>query len=125
MTVQSIAQSTPQPGVKFLFQNIDCLAVKAVYKISKAIALNIVAADTEHNKTMGIFVGSPVARASINIERRRLAPNQVVIKTYSENLGLLPVLLKANIVILTDKRINSLYGLLPLVTVNSEALAEF
>lgn len=115
---------TVKNGVQFSFQDIDCVAVRSCYRNSMATALEIVAADTQNNQSMGITAGEPVSRASINIESPALGPDEVAIKTYSENHGLLPVLIAAKIVTLTNTRIGTPYGLLPVVTINSDMLAE-
>ena len=115
---------TDKNGVQFSFLDIDCVAVRSLYKNSMATALEIVAADTQNNKYMGITAGEPVCRASINIDAPALGPDEVAIKTYSENQGLLPLLIAAKIVTLTNTRIGTPYGLLPVVTINSEKLAE-
>lgn len=111
-------------AVSFEFIEIDCVAVQHQYKSNKSTCLSILAADTERNCANGIPVGSPVCTATINMEYHRLKADEVVIKNYSENHGLLPVLLAANVVTLTDARINSPYGLLPLVKINSAAVTE-
>lgn len=110
--------------VSFEFIDIDCVAVRHQYKSNKSTCLSIMAADTPRNRDNGIPVGSPVCTATINIEYHRLSADEVVIKTYSENHGLLPILLAANVVSLTNTRINSPYGLLPVVKINSAAVTE-
>jgi hypothetical protein len=117
-------ESTTRNGVQFSFMDIDCVAVKECYRNSKATALRIIAANTENNRGMGISIGEPVATASINMEYYKFDNDEVAVKTYSENHGLLPILIGAKIVTLTDKRINSPYGLLPVVAINCDKLAE-
>lgn len=113
-----------QTGVMFSFHDIDCLAIRSRHKDSMATSLEIVAADTQSNRVLGITPWKLVSQASINIEYPILGPDEVAIKTYSENHGLLPILLAAQIVTLTNTRVGTPYGLLPVVTLNCEKLAE-
>lgn len=111
-------------GTQFEFMDIDCVAVRELYRGTKATCLRILAADTQRNRTMGITVGESVCAASINLEYHKLEPDEVAIKNYSENQGLLPVLIAAQIVTLTNSRISSPYGLLPVVRINTDKLAQ-
>lgn len=113
-----------QTGVQFVFIDIDCVAIREQYKSNKSTCLSIVAADTERNRLSNIPFGSPVCTATINMEYHMLNDDEVVIKNYSENHGLLPVLLAAGVVTHTKSSIGTPFGILPLVKVNVSALAE-
>lgn len=67
--------------------------VKRQYSQSDRLALTLI--DT--------MDGSPVGVATINVPETNLKPNEVVIKDYSENEGLLDVLVSAGIVIPTGR----------------------
>lgn len=53
--------------------------------------------------------GEPMATATVNVPDYPLAPNEVVIKNYSENEGMLDVLIKAGIV--SEPKGNAIRGL--------------
>jgi hypothetical protein len=113
-----------QTGVQFVFLDIDCIAIREQYESSRSTCLSIVAADTERNRLSNIPFGAPVCTATINLEYLSLSDDEVVIKNYSENHGLLPVLLAAGVVTHTQSSIGTPFGILPLVKVNTNALAE-
>lgn len=86
----------------FTFSGVDCILTKTQYHNtskhqSPKLALKVVAADTQRNAAKGIFAGEPVATASINVSFS-LKPNEVVIKDYFENDGLLAALVNAGLV---------------------------
>lgn len=111
-------------GVLFSYMDIDCVAVREQYRHSKVTALRIVAADTQNNRSLGLQKGESIATATIEIESPMVGPEEIAVKTYSENSGLLPVLIQAKIVTHTNKVIDTVYGMLPVVSINSDKLAE-
>lgn len=124
-TATAILTTPSKNGVMFSFMDIDCVACTDRYNSNGATQLNIIAADTENNRNLLVKIGALVCVASVNMEEyHRLDPEEVAIKNYSECRGLLPVLTAAHIVTLTNARVNSPYGLLPVVRINSENLAE-
>lgn len=66
--------------------------------------------------------GEPYAVASVNMPNVLLADNEVLIKDYSENLGILDFLIKNNIVTPTPNGINSGFVWLPVVILNNESV---
>lgn len=124
-TATAILTTPRKNGVMFSFMDIDCVACIDRYNSNGATQLNIIAADTENNRNLLVKIGAIVCVASVNMEEyHRLDPEEVAIKNYSECRGLLPVLTAAHIVTLTNARLNSPYGLLPVVRINAENLAE-
>jgi hypothetical protein len=55
----------------------------------------------------------PYAVASVNVPDARLESDEVIIKDYSENEGMLEFLLQNNIVTLTDRKIQSGWVTMP------------
>jgi hypothetical protein len=55
-----------------------------------------------------------VARATVNIPEISLGPNEVIIKNYSENEGMLPALINAGVVRDTGKRVESRFVEFPI-----------
>lgn len=53
--------------------------------------------------------GAPVAIATVNVPEYDLAADEVVIKSYSENIGVLDALINANIVRETGRFVNTGY----------------
>jgi hypothetical protein len=66
--------------------------------------------------------GEPYAVASVNMPNVLLADNEVLIKDYSENLGILDFLIKNNIVTPTPNGVNSGFVWLPVVILNDESV---
>jgi hypothetical protein len=86
------------------FMNWDCKVIKQQYGNGR-VALQLVAAVDDPNQD--IFEGDAIATATVNMPEVALAPDEVIIKDYSENEGILDVLLKAGIVELTGKQVQS------------------
>lgn len=57
--------------------------------------------------------GSPIATATVNLPDVALGRNQVAIKDWSENEGMLEALIAAGVVKLTGEKARSRYGELP------------
>lgn len=70
------------------FQGWACRVERASYGQSGRIALPL----------YGLEDGSPVAVATVNLPELALAPDEVLIKDYSENAGMLDLLVAAGVV---------------------------
>jgi len=66
--------------------------------------------------------GQPYATASVNIDHVLLADNEVLIKDYSENEGMLDFLIKNNIVTPTPNGVQSGFVWLPVAILNDESV---
>lgn len=66
--------------------------------------------------------GCPYAMASVNLPDVLLADNEVLIKDYSENEGILDFLLENNIVTLTDNGVQSGFVWIPVCILNDESV---
>jgi hypothetical protein len=85
------------------FNDFDCRVVKRKYENGRLALMLIDAKD-----------GSPVATATVNIPDVKLGKNEVLIKDYSENQGMLQVLEEAGIVRATGERIRSGFVEIPI-----------
>lgn len=65
--------------------------------------------------------GQPYATATVNIDHVLLADNEVLIKDYSENEGMLDFLIKNNIVTPTPNGVQSGFVWLPVAILNDES----
>lgn len=97
-------------SVVFQFCGIDCCLEKGSYQhkgrdSSARLSLRVVAANSQHNRDMDIVGGEPVTTASINVVSEPLRANEVVIKNYDNNEGLLPVLVSAGLVKRTGRQV--------------------
>lgn len=70
------------------FMSWDCLVIRSSYNDNDRLALQLVDATD----------GSPVARATINLPHVHLNDDEVIIKDYSENSGMLRALVDGKIV---------------------------
>ena len=75
------------------FQRWDCLAILHRYQNNNRPAIQLIDRN-DH---------SPIATASINIPQASLAENEVLIKDYAENVGMLQALIDAGIVTQTGR----------------------
>jgi len=66
--------------------------------------------------------GQPYATATVNIDYVLLADNEVLIKDYSENEGMLDFLIKNNIVSFTPNGVQSGFVWLPVAILNDESV---
>ena len=92
------------------FRGYKCKVVKAQYSNNKT-ALQLIAA--EDNEEQEVAKGDPIAIATINIPEVNLEPNEVIIKNYSENIGMLEALIEAKVVKPTSKTITTGFVICP------------
>ncbi len=92
--------------VKFLKWNCEVVCDK--YHNGRT-AIQLVASENDED----VCEGEPIATATVNIPSASLASDEVLIKNYSENEGLLEILTKANIVKPTGRFIDSGFVSIP------------
>lgn len=85
------------------FLGVNCKVVKHQYHNNGRIALDLIIAEDDEERDL--FKGEPMTHATINIAEAPLAVDEVIIKDYSENAGLLDALLKAGIVEKTGRTV--------------------
>lgn len=85
------------------FLGIDCEVEKLTYPKNKQPALQLYAADTSNNHDNGLEPGEPVMTATSCLIDYPFQEGETAIKNYSENEGILDVLVNAKIIELTGK----------------------
>ncbi len=70
------------------------------------VCINLVAASTKHNDSQDVFYGEPVATATVNEPSYQLGKHEVIIKSWSENLGMVEVLEHAGVISRTEKYVD-------------------
>lgn len=86
------------------FLDVKCDVVKLRYQNSRT-ALELVIAEDDEDREL--YKGEPMATATVNMPQVALENNEVIIKDYSENEGMLETLVKAGIVEDTGKVVES------------------
>ena len=86
------------------FLNCDCEVVKRKYNNGRTALELIIAQDDVERE---FYKGEPMATATVNIPMANLEADEVIIKDYSENEGMLETLVKARVVKDTGKTITN------------------
>jgi len=89
---------------KVNFVGFDCVVVKTQYVENDRIALVL----------EDVNDGATVATATVNIPNVDLAPDEVLIKNYSENDGMLNTLINAGIVEKSDRKVCNGFVTIPI-----------
>jgi len=92
------------------FKNWDCTLKYGTYvKAGGPTALQLLAADTEHNRKMGTWIGEPICTATLNIvpESNALPKSQGFLRDSEENEGLLECLVEAGVVKSLNKSVST------------------
>lgn len=110
------AKSMKKP-VRFI--GYDCDVVVLEYKSNQQKAIQLVIADTDYNRNRTDEIGGPMATATTCIPGYPFASNETAIKDYSENAGILDVLIEAGFVQKTGKTVRSGFADLPVVRINT------
>ncbi|MDD5065006.1 MAG: hypothetical protein PHQ35_09665 [Phycisphaerae bacterium] len=66
--------------------------------------------------------GSPIATATVNIPEEKIEPDEIIVKDYSENEGMLKALTDVGIVIKVVRMVSTGYVECPVCKVNLELL---
>ena len=82
--------------IRVRFRDWDCIVQKRQYENGRP-ALRLIDAED----------GSPITSATVNLPDKRLGKNQVLVKSYSENEGLLEALVAAGVVKPTGQMVRS------------------
>ena len=98
------------------FKDWDCEVKKIKYTDNGRTALSLIAWADDPKE--GIFKGEPIAMATVNIPECPLGVDEVIIKDYSENEGMLECLLKAGIIELTGVRVQTGFVECPVCVLN-------
>lgn len=102
-----------QHPVEVDFQEWRCHVIMQQYAEGAGLCLRLMDAED----------GSPIARATVNLTHHALNQNEVLIKNYSENEGVLESLVAAGLIRDTGKTVNSEYATLHVAAL-TPAIAE-
>lgn len=83
---------------QFRFKQFDCIVSITHYLNNGAPAIRLVGDETEQNGHLDVFPGDAIATATVCLPEIKLAENETLIKDYSENEGILKVLVDNGIV---------------------------
>ena len=83
------------------FLNYECKVELHRYQQTDRIAIILTSAVT--NEEDGLFEGEQIATATVNMPEIEVGENQVLIKDYSENVGMVKALQKAGLVMVDEK----------------------
>jgi len=97
-------------GQRIQFKKWDCELVRRQYQNGR-VALELVA--WQNVPEQDIFEGEPVATCTVNLPQYPLAKDEVLIKDYSENEGMLQTLLDAGVVELAGRTVKTGFVVLP------------
>lgn len=86
---------------KIVFKSLNCFLKLAYYNQNSRLVLQLLSA--EENADKGVFYEEPITTATVNIPEIPLKDNELIIKDYSENEGILETL-KQNGLITDIKR---------------------
>lgn len=87
------------------FLGINCKIIAEQYQAGGRVALQLIAA--QNDKDREIYKGEPITTATVNIPCCNIESDEILIKNYSENEGLLEILENAGIVKSTGKYVES------------------
>ncbi|MFK5892637.1 MAG: hypothetical protein QM504_05405 [Pseudomonadota bacterium] len=99
------------------FLGYDCDIKLHEYTANKQRAIELVIADTDlnHEKDKDLIAGEPMCMATVCMSHYVFDKHETAIKNYSENEGILDILIDAGIIELADKFINSGFITVPVV----------
>ena len=90
-------------GKRVKFGAWDCELQKHEYQNGR-VALRLVAwGDDVDDYGDHVYKGEPIATCTINVPEEDLAPNEVIVKDYSENEGMLFALVTQGVVNMTGR----------------------
>ena len=77
---------------KISFKSWNCFLNLGYYGAGGRLAIKLLS--DEENADKGVFYGEPIAIATVNLPEIKLKDNEIIIKDYSENEGMLAALKK-------------------------------
>lgn len=90
---------------KISFKSWNCFLSLGYYGAGNRLAIQLLS--DEENADKGVFYGEPIAVATVNIPEVPLKENEIIIKDYSENSGMLEALKKSGFITDTKREITS------------------
>lgn len=90
---------------KISFQSWNCFLKLGHYGAGGRLAIELLS--DEENADKGVYYGEPIAIATVNIPDVPLKDNEIIIKNYSENEGMLEVLKQSGFITETKREIST------------------
>lgn len=81
---------------KINFKNWKCFISLGYYNAGSRLAIQLLSDEEDADK--GVFYGEPIAVATVNLPEVQLKENEICIKNYSENEGMIDTLQKAGLI---------------------------
>jgi len=97
------------------FLGYDCDIELHEYLANKQTAIQLIIADTDNNANKSSELGEPMCMATVCLQNHLFKKHETAIKNYSENEGILDVLVDAGIVRPTGKHTTSGLAIIPIV----------
>ncbi len=89
---------------KISFKSWNCFLKLGHYGANGRLAIQLLS--DEENADKGVYYGEPITVATVNIPEVPLKENEVIIKDYSENKGILETLQKNGLITDTKREIS-------------------
>ena len=90
---------------KVKFKSWDCFLELGYYGAGGRLAIQLLSSEEDADK--GVFYGEPIAVATVNLPEVTLKENELIIKNYSENEGMLETLKNAGFITNVKREITS------------------
>lgn len=90
---------------KLSFKSWNCFLNLGYYGAGGRLAIKLMS--DEENADKGVFYGEPIAVATVNIPEIPLKDNEIIIKNYSENEGMLDTLKRCGFITDTKREIST------------------
>lgn len=90
---------------KINFKSWNCFLSLGYYGAGGRLAIQLIS--DEENSDKGVMYGEPIAVATVNIPEIPLKENEIIIKNYSENEGMLETLKQSGFISDTKREITS------------------
>lgn len=103
------------------FKNWTCFLELAYYNTKDRLAIQLISA--EENPKENVMLGEPIAKATINLPDVYLADNEIIIKSYSENEGVLESLQMAGLISQTIRQVQTGFSTASIVEKTDKLIA--
>jgi hypothetical protein len=96
------------------FHSWDCFLELGKYQQGNRLSISLVSAVNKPEDDL--YLGEPIATATVNLPDIALGPDEIIIKNYSENEGMLSALQKSGLVSETVREIQTGHVIANVVT---------
>ena len=105
---------------KINFKNWKCFISLGYYNAGSRLAIQLLSDEEDADK--GVFYGEPIAVATVNIPELQLKENEICIKNYSENEGMIDTLQKAGLITEVKREVSTGFVTVHIVEKTSKLL---